>query len=63
MFNTVRSPPGVDDVVDDDYDDRDGAVEVQTNYIRSQNVSFIVLITNVLLLFDKWAHLSNIDYG
>ena len=42
-------PPGViHDVVDDDYDNSDAAIEVQTNYVRSQNVSFIVLITNVL---------------
>ena len=41
-------PPGViHDAVDDDYDYRDAAIEVQTNYVRSQNVSFIVLITNV----------------
>ena len=39
-------PPGVnDDVVDDDDDDRDGATEVQTNFVCSQY--FFTITTNM----------------
>ena len=48
MFNTVRSPPGVDDVVDDDYDDRDTSIEVQTNFVPSQNFAMIVKFTIII---------------
>ena len=45
MLTTDRSPPGVDDVADEDYDDRDTAIEVQTNLVPSQNFNFVTIFT------------------
>ena len=44
VFHSV--PPGVsNDIVNDDYNNCDGAMEVQTDFVPSQNFNFVTIFT------------------